>query len=76
MLNEYLTCYVKDVLGQLGEGGDEDKIDGDGPEIGRENEKIADLLGVDWSQLMEQQVFRFFCTIFILEKLPLVSFFL
>jgi len=47
----------KDVLGQLGEGGDEDKMEGDdkGPEIGRENEKIADLLGVDWSQLMEQQ---------------------
>ena len=36
--------------------------DDKGPEIGRENEKIADLLGVDWSQLMEQQV-----TVFCLQ---------
>ena len=42
------------MLGELGEGGDGDGMDDkEGPEIVQENEKIADLLGVDWKQLME-----------------------
>ena len=51
-------------MGQLVEGrgqeGDEGRMDEDssgekGPEIEKENSRIADALGVDWSQLMEQE---------------------